>query len=159
VSATRRIDLLPKTREDVQSMIDSMAPNERAQLSADWLARFAASTHADPWICGFSAVLRENGAVIGTGGFKGPPAKGVVEIAYAVTPDEQRKGYASEIAAGLVDVAFAATEVELVIAHTLPDGIASQRVLWKNGFVHVGEVIDPDDGLVWRFEKHRAPRK
>jgi hypothetical protein len=26
-------------------------------------------------------------------------------------------------------------------------------VLTKCGFQYVGEVIDPDDGLVWRFEK------
>lgn len=150
-----RIDLVPKTREDVQAMIDSMTPDERAQLSADWRAQFAAATGIDTWVFGFTAVLRVNGAVIGMGGFKGPPSNGTVEIAYAVTPDEQRKGYATEIAAGLIAHAFDAPEVHLVIAHTLPDGIASQRVLTKCGFTHVGEVLDPEDGLVWRFERRR----
>jgi len=28
-------------------------------------------------------------------------------------------------------------------------------VLEKCGFTHVGEVVDPEDGLVWRFEKRR----
>ncbi len=37
-------------------------------------------------------------------------------------------------------------------AHTLPDGIASQRVLLKAGFEKIGEVVDPEDGVVWRFE-------
>ena len=31
--------------------------------------------------------------------------------------------------------------------------IASTRVLTKCGFSRIGEVIDPDDGLVWRWEK------
>jgi RimJ/RimL family protein N-acetyltransferase len=30
------------------------------------------------------------------------------------------------------------------------------RVLAKCGFQHIGEVIDPEDGLVWRWEKHKA---
>jgi hypothetical protein len=40
-----------------------------------------------------------------------------------------------------------------VCAHTLPDGIASQRALLKAGFQRTGEVVDPEDGLVWRFER------
>ena len=32
---------------------------------------------------------------------------------------------------------------------------ASTRVLTKCGFRHVGEVMDPEDGLVWRWEKHK----
>jgi len=43
--------------------------------------------------------------------------------------------------------------VRVIRAHTLPGSKASQRVLEKCGFRHVGEVIDPDDGVVWRFEK------
>jgi hypothetical protein len=27
--------------------------------------------------------------------------------------------------------------------------------LAKCGFEHVGEVVDPEDGLVWKFEKQR----
>ncbi len=33
------------------------------------------------------------------------------------------------------------------------DGVASGRVLIKCGFRRIGEVIDPEDGLVWRWEK------
>jgi RimJ/RimL family protein N-acetyltransferase len=133
-----------------------MTPDEQAELSADWLARVRVSSAADPWVHGFSAVHRESGAVVGMGGFKGPPADGAVEIAYAVGADSRGRGYATEIARALVAYAFACDEVEVVRAHTLPHGIASQRVLAKCGFAHVGEVLDPEDGLVWRFEKRRA---
>ena len=61
--------------------------------------------------------------------------------------------YATEAAKAMVKYAFASGEVRMVRAHTLPDSAASQRVLAKSGFRHVGEVVDPDDGLVWRFEK------
>ncbi len=45
---------------------------------------------------------------------------------------------------------------KLVLAHTLPTGLASQRVLLKAGFHKSGELVEPEDGLVWRFEVDRA---
>lgn len=134
-------------------MIELMSPSERAQLSADWLARFHASTAADPWVHGFRLVHRDSGAVVGPCSFKGPPAAGVVEIAYGVSPDQQGKGYATEAAQALVAYAFSFGEVRVLRAHTLPDATASTRVLAKCGFRHVGDVIDPEDGLVCRFER------
>lgn len=44
-------------------------------------------------------------------------------------------------------------EVRLVCAHTLPEENASTKLLTKCGFHKVGEVVGPDDGLVWRWEK------
>jgi len=145
--------LVPQTRAEVQAMIEAMTPSEKEQLSADWLARFRALTETDPWVHGFRLVHRDTGAVVGTCSFKGPPADGVVEIAYGVVADQQGKGYATEAARALVAYAIASGEVRTVRAHTLPESDASKRVLTKCGFLHVGEVIDPEDGLVWRFEK------
>ena len=94
--------------------------------------------------------------MIGAAGFKGPPDEaGMVEIAYGVTPSFEGQGYATEAAAALVAFAFTSGLVELVRAHTLPAANASTRVLAKCGFRHVGEVIDPDDGPVWRWERGR----
>jgi len=152
---TANLELVSKSRADVQAMIDAMTPYEKAQMSAEWMARFDSSTSPDPWVHGFSAVRRDDEMIVGTGGFTGPPAKGIVEIAYAVGEEFRNRGYATEIAGGLVVFAFASTEVEIVRAHTLPDGVASQRVLLKCGFGHVGEFVDSNDGLVWRFEKTR----
>ena len=136
-------------------MIHALAPEAKAQLSADWLALFEQATVSDPWVHGVIVRHRETGAVVGQGGFKGPPRDGVVEIAYGTGSEHRGKGYATETAAALVDYAFASAEVRVVIAHTLRDSTASQRVLQKCGFTHVGDEIDPEDGLVWRFEKHR----
>ena len=134
-------------------MVEAMDSSEKAQLSADWLAQLYASTSADPWTHGFSLVHRDSDIVVGKSGFKGPPAAdGVVEIAYSVVPDYQGKGYATEAAQALVAFALSSGRVRVIRAHTLPESNASTRVLAKCGFRHVGEVIDPDDGLVWRWE-------
>jgi RimJ/RimL family protein N-acetyltransferase len=55
----------------------------------------------------------------------------------------------------MVSFASADDRVSLVCAHTLPEANASTRVLTRCGFRRIGEVIDPEDGLVWRWEKER----
>jgi ribosomal-protein-alanine N-acetyltransferase len=82
-----------------------------------------------------------------------PPEVRKEVSAYAITPEHQGKGFATEAAAALVSYAFASGEVRVVRAHTLPLPNASTRVLTKCGFQKAGEVIDPDDGLVWRWER------
>ena len=154
-SPVSRLELVPRTPDDVREMINAMAPEQKAQLSADWLALFEGAARIDPWVHGFVARDVEMGEVVGQGGFKGPPRDGAVEIAYGTDPDHRGKGYATATAAALVEYAFRCEDVRVVLAHTLPDNVASQRVLAKCGFDRVGEVVDPEDGLVWRFERHR----
>ena len=132
-----------------------MTPAEKAQLSADWLARLEHAMSVDPWILGFSFLRRDDNVVVGKGGFKGPPGDdGVVEIAYGIFPDHQGRGYATEGADALSAFAFSSGKVRVVRAHTLLEANASAQVLTKCGFLHIGQVIDPEDGLVWRWEKH-----
>jgi ribosomal-protein-alanine N-acetyltransferase len=128
------------------------------ELSPAWLARLRASPAADPWVHGFAVVDRESRSVIGSAGFKGPPdEQGVVEIAYGIVPGYQGRGYATEAAAALVAFAFGGRRVRLVRAHTLPSSNASTRVLAKCGFERIGEVVDPEDGPVWRWERTEEP--
>jgi [ribosomal protein S5]-alanine N-acetyltransferase len=148
------LKLAPRTREEVRANVNAMDAATRAQISADWWAKFEQSAFEDPWIHGFNLLLPD-GTNVGLGGFKGPPVNGMVEIAYAILPEHQGKGYATNAARAMVEYAFRSAEVRTVIAHTLPDGAASQRVLQKAGFRHMGEVMDPEDGLVWRFEIER----
>jgi [ribosomal protein S5]-alanine N-acetyltransferase len=151
VTARLRVEL--QTREQVRAMIAAMSPEDRAQVSPDWLARLDASAESDPWGRSFRLVHRETGDHVGSCSFKGPPAEGAVEIAYAIEPEMQGQGFATEAAQALVDFAFSSGEVRVVRAHTLPEANASTRVLAKCGFVHLGQVIEPEDGPVWRFER------
>lgn len=152
---TKNLRLVPQTLEDVRAMIEAMTAAERADLSAAWLAQVDNATSADPWSHGFSILHKDSDELVGKGGFKGPPSEeGVVELAYGIAPDHQGKGYATEAAEALTAFAFRSGKVRIVRAHTLPGVNASTRVLTKCGFLCVGEVVDPDDGLVWRWEKH-----
>jgi RimJ/RimL family protein N-acetyltransferase len=43
-----------------------------------------------------------------------------------------------------------------VVWGTFSEANASARVLTKCGFRPIGEVIDPEDGPVWRWEKQNG---
>jgi len=150
---TENLKLLLQTSEQVLASIDAMAPADRAEVSPDWIERMKASTSADPWTHGFAVAQRASGTVVGMCAYKGPPGpEGTVEIAYGINPEYQGRGYATEVARALVAFAFDSGRVRLVCAHTRPEKNASTRVLTKCGFEWIGEVMDPEDGLVWRWE-------
>jgi ribosomal-protein-alanine N-acetyltransferase len=153
---TNSLTLVLKSPEESRAAIDALPPEQRAQVSPGWLVRLASATSADPWIHGFKLIHRASRAVVGSAGFKAPPSQdGVVELAYVVEEEHQGKGYATEAAAALTAFALSCEQVRTVRAHTLPEANASTRVLTKCGFQRIGEVQDPEDGLVWRWAFRR----
>jgi RimJ/RimL family protein N-acetyltransferase len=123
------------------------------QQTLDFHRRTAAVA---PWQ-GYLGVDPEERRLAGICGFKGKPnAAGEVEIAYGTMPGLEGRGYATQMAQGLVKIAWQSPEARRVIAHTLPEANASARVLKKAGLKFAGEVIDPEDGRVWRWEIDRA---
>jgi RimJ/RimL family protein N-acetyltransferase len=91
--------------------------------------------------------------VVGSCAFKTPPADdGSVEIAYFTYPGFEGRGYATAMASKLIDLASRSAAVRQIVAHTLPETNASTRVLEKVGMTFAGEVMDPHDGRVWRWQ-------
>ena len=125
------------------------------------VARQTAEFHArvprePPWGSYMVADAKSNAAV-GTCGFKhAPTAEGVVEIAYFTFPSFEGRGYATAAVGEMVRIALEDAAVRRVIAHTLPEENASGRLLTKCGLRRVGEVVDPEDGPVWRWELERG---
>lgn len=108
-----------------------------------------------PWL-GYVAIESEANRLVGVCGFKGNPNEsGEVEIAYGTVPTFEGHGYATQMAEALQQIAFQSLAIRRVIAHTLPESNASVRVLKKAGLTLSGEVIDPEDGRVWRWELKR----
>jgi RimJ/RimL family protein N-acetyltransferase len=60
------------------------------------------------------------------------------------------------MAKALVDYALQDERVRLLRAHTLREANPSTKVLRKCGFDFTGEVVEPDDGPVWRWERKVA---
>ena len=124
------------------------------EISPDWIAGLRTLQQSDPWRIGFAVVHRESGCVIGSAAFKGPPdSDGMVEIAYGIVPSFEGRGYATQAAKALVAYSVESGMVKTIRAHTLPTPNASTNVLKKCGFKFAGDVIDPEDGPVWRWER------
>ena len=142
--------------DDLEALVEELAPGfggEMDEARAILTQTFELLTR-DPRPAPWGSYLTGEGAdTIGICAFKAAPdGAGEVEIAYMTFPAFERRGHATAMAAALTRIAFEAG-VPMVIAHTLPEDNGSTRALRGNGFRHAGEVIDPEDGLVWRWEK------
>lgn len=169
---TPRLTLIAYTAEQLLTLIEephnfeaitALTPAEglrgfyvSGDVSPHWLdaVRRSVGQGPNPWQRGFWIIEKESGQIVGGAGFKGEPdAAGMVEIAYGVVPSREGRGYATEAARALIHFARGDARVRLLRAHTRPEANASTRVLTKCGFVHVGDVVDPEDGPVWRWEQ------
>jgi RimJ/RimL family protein N-acetyltransferase len=105
---------------------------------------------------GYVMIHRESAVLMGAcGARKYPDPSGGVEIAYGVAPEFQGKGLATEAARALSAQVLRRPEVRYVFACTLPEPNASTRVLTKCGFMRAGDTIDPDEGVVWKWQLTR----
>ena len=96
-----------------------------------------------------------DGALVGWGGFKGPPGDGgSVEIGYEIAAARQGHGLATAAARAMLAEAFADPRVERVLAHTLPEPNASNRVLDKCGFRFEGTAFVRGMS-VWKYAAAR----
>jgi ribosomal-protein-alanine N-acetyltransferase len=103
-------------------------------------------------------VAGEPPELVGWGGFKGPPTDGVVEVGYEIAASRQGRGLATAATRAMVAEALADARVSTVIAHTLPERNASNRVLEKAGFRFDSEAKE-GTRPVWRFSLTRPARR
>jgi ribosomal-protein-alanine N-acetyltransferase len=141
---------------DVAELVEAVAPAfgddpaGASEVLAQTVGLLTRDPRPDPW---GGYVAYDGDSPVGLCAFKtAPDGAGTVEIAYMTFPALEGRGHATGMAKALTDIAFAAG-APLVIAHTLPEENASCRALRRNGFACAGETIDPEDGLVWRWER------
>ena len=112
------------------------------ELMADHLEGFARRIEADAALEGWLPwywLTRDDPTLIGNGGFGAPPAEdGSGKFGYALVPEHQGRGYATEAVAALLEWAFSHAALTRVVADTYPELSRSIRVLQKNGFRYAG---------------------
>jgi RimJ/RimL family protein N-acetyltransferase len=150
------LSLIPFAKDtDPEAFAAALAPGfggdegPAREILAETCALLTRDPRPDPW---GSYVVRRGKRTIGIAAFKSAPTpEGEVEIAYMTFPAYEGRGHATATIGALVDIAEAAGVAPF--AHTLPEENASNTALRRNGFVYAGEVDDPEDGLIWRWEK------
>jgi [ribosomal protein S5]-alanine N-acetyltransferase len=156
ILSTPQLDLVLQTPTETLVWAESLPPEVQVEVSPDWIERVKNTQPGNVWALGFLMIERASGANVGSCAFKGPPnADGAVEIAYGVDEPHRRRGFATQAAEALTTYALENELVQVVIAHTRETNDASARTLAKCGFTRIGEVIDPEDGPVIRWERHR----
>jgi len=130
-------------------------PPSGSDYDRDAIEVFRAQLLADPALVGWNSYYACWGAaLVGCGGYFGPPVAGAVEIGYAIGSPWRRQGLASELVQALIERA-SSCGVERVVAHTRPDNAASKAVLVGTGFVEVAS--DQPDHL--RYERQLTPAR
>jgi ribosomal-protein-alanine N-acetyltransferase len=129
--------------QPIAKMAEELVTN--CQGTADLYRRVG---YLEPWV-GYVAVVNDRG--VGGGAFVGPPLDGHVEIAYFTLEREQGRRYASQIAAGLVDIARTHDPKIKLKAFTLKEENPSTRILKRLGFTMIGVAQDADAGEVWEW--------
>ena len=157
------IEIAPATVAELEALLEGPSTYterfgrrvEPGWSSFDGVLEFALrSVTVDGWPVEWATHLffdPTDGALIGIGGYKGPPDHGEVEIGYEIAPALRGQGRATAAAREMVERARAAG-CALVTAHTLAEANPSTAVLTKLGFTRTAEIDDPDDGPVWRWE-------
>lgn len=161
---TPSLELIPATAEHCAALASSHQDLARAigaEVAEGW-PLFPESAPKDPGATPWSTyffVLTADRVMVGSGGFKGPPSNGEVEIGYEIAPGYRGRGLATEAAAGLAGFALDHDEVDVVVAHTLAQPGPSPAVLTRLGFERAGELADPVDGTIWqwRLGRRRSP--
>jgi [ribosomal protein S5]-alanine N-acetyltransferase len=143
---------------------DALAQALGAQVAPGWVSFTEAlqstrdAVAADPGRTEWGSRLFLTGdppELVGWGGFKGSPEDGVVELGYEIAEARQGRGLATAATRAMLDEAFADQRVTTVIAHTLAERNASNRVLEKAGFTFDGEAQE-DGETVWRWRLARV---
>jgi RimJ/RimL family protein N-acetyltransferase len=146
VLVTERLVLRPPHDDDVEELA-VLANNRRL---AEMLGRmpfpygerearaFLAGTRSGSIAgCTYAVTLGGNGAFVGCAGLH-PRAQGL-ELGYWIGEPYWGRGYATEAAHALVDLAFRATIIERLYVSCRVINSASQRVIHKCGFQYVGQ--------------------
>jgi RimJ/RimL family protein N-acetyltransferase len=107
------------------------------------------------------SVVVLDGRMIGHAGYHGPPGVNskqdpdAVEFGYAIYPEWRGRGFATQAAVMLMDLAEERAGIRHFVLAVSPENDPSLAIIRKLGFVRTGEQMDEEDGLEHIFELHR----
>lgn len=130
----------PQTEDEVLPWIDDAMKHNQAE------PRF---TH--------NSVIVERSSELAAGwiGF-GPPSQGKEEwgdldFGYSMRPELRGRGYATEALSAVIEFCFTKVGINSFFGETMPDNLASARVMEKAGMKIVG--VQDDGHIVYRIER------
>jgi len=127
---------------DLRVLDDALPPPRIAEHA---LSQLKIGTPAE-WCVPFLIV--SDNAVLGTCRFRASPADGCVEIGYEVAASQRGRGIATQAVRQLIHIAASSGQVKQVVAHIVPENLASSKVVSRLGFLRRDTPIDHDGTTV-----------
>jgi [ribosomal protein S5]-alanine N-acetyltransferase len=168
------IELRPMTPEFIEALLDGRREDAAALLKIEVPEEFPSegergfltlrlrqmheNIRFQVW-CPHAIVL--GGQMIGHAGYHGPPginslhAPEAVEFGYRIFPPYRGRGYATEAARMLMDLAEQRADIRHFVLSVGPTNEPSLAIVRKLGFIHVGERMDDEEGRELVFELRR----
>jgi [ribosomal protein S5]-alanine N-acetyltransferase len=155
--------VLADRREEAARLLDVVLPDEfpregERRFLAFRLRQMRENERFETW-CPNVVVL--SGQMIGHAGYHGPPGinstqdEDAVEFGYAIYPPWRGRGYATQAAVMLMNLAEERAGIRHFVLAVEPDNDPSIAIVRKLGFVRTGEHMDEEDGLEHVFELRR----
>ena len=152
--------VLADRRKEAERLLGTELPpefpseGERRFLSMR-LRQMHEDTRFQVW-CPHAIVL--DGQMIGDAGYHGPPGinaaneRDAVELGYKIFAPWRGRGYATDAARMLMDIAQERAGVRHFVLSVSPENEPSLAIVHKLGFVRTGEKVDEEDGLEHVFQ-------
>ncbi|OSY86998.1 hypothetical protein WH52_13950 [Tenacibaculum holothuriorum] len=101
----------------------------------------------------YTVVLKENNKPIGETSALQREKLEYIDIGYAFLPEARGKGYATEATKLTIEFVRKNFNQKKVLAFTLPENKASQKLLTKLGFTNIGlqNIFDDEEDFVFEF--------
>jgi ribosomal-protein-alanine N-acetyltransferase len=155
--------VLDDRREEAQALLGAELPDEfPSEGEKGFLGLRLRQMRQDEqfrtW-CPHAVVL--GGQMIGHAGYHGPPGVNstdnpdAVEFGYRIFPPYRGRGYATDAARMLMDLAEKRAGIRHFVLSVGPQNEASLAIVRKLRFVRTGERMDEEDGLELVFELQR----
>lgn len=147
---TERLYISTKSMEEMKAVYNTESDPEMKKAYSEMLDAMRELNGREEWGSGWNICLK-TGVRIGGICFKGAPdTEETVEIGYGIDEAYRRKGYATEAIGAIVKWAMVQDGVQCVTAQTEPNNMISQKVLFRNGFLHEGY---GEEGPLYKVER------
>src|SRR4249919_3461934 len=123
---------------DLRVLDDALPPIRIAEHALSQLKMGTPALWCVPFL-----IVSDN-AVLGTCRFRASPADGCVEIGYEVAASQRGRGIATQAVRQLIQIATSSDQVKQVVAHIVPENLASSKVVSRLGFSRSDALIDHD---------------
>ena len=147
---TERMYLYPLCDEEMRLVIENDSDSEMKQAYTEMLEGSLSNSDKRIWYAIWNMELKdESGIIVGDFCFKGLSDDEVIEIGYGLKEEYRHHGYMMEAVKVITEWALSQEGVKQVEAETDAENIASQKVLFRTGFIRNGKMGEEGPRFVY----------